>query len=64
MNTQRAKEIAESPRMIHVTYNGMPIFIQHVDEEQDMARIYPLDNPEHEQEVPVRQLKEENKEHF
>ncbi|MBO8155699.1 MAG: small acid-soluble spore protein H [Bacillaceae bacterium] len=59
MNTQRAREISESPRMINVTYNGEPIFIQHVDEENEMARIYPLNNPQNVQEVPVRSLKEE-----
>jgi len=58
MNKQRAKEIAESPVMARVTFNGVPIYIQHVDEEKETARIFPLDRPEQEMEVPVRSLVE------
>ncbi|ALC83514.1 MULTISPECIES: small acid-soluble spore protein H [Bacillus] len=58
MNSQRAQEISESPVMANVTYNGIPIYIQHVDESNETARIYPLDNPENEQEVSLRSLKE------
>lgn len=56
MNTQRASEIAESPVMCHVTFNGTPVYIQHVDENNETARIYPLGEPQNEQEVPVNQL--------
>ncbi|WP_027414662.1 small acid-soluble spore protein H [Aneurinibacillus terranovensis] len=59
MNKQRAKEIAASPIMVNVTYGGTPIYIQHVDEENETARIYPLNQPENEQEVPLYSLKEE-----
>jgi small acid-soluble spore protein H (minor) len=59
MNTQRAKEIASSPVMAHVTYNGVPIYIQHVDEQNETARIYPLDQPENEQDVPLYSLQEQ-----
>jgi len=58
MNIQRAKEIAASPEMAHVTYNGVPIYIQHVNDEKETARIFPLDRPEQEMEVPVRSLVE------
>jgi len=58
MNVQRAKEIASSPVMAHVTYEGTPIYIQHVDEKHEKARIYPLDQPENEQTVPLSSLKE------
>ena len=58
MNSQRAKEIVNSPVMTHVTFNEVPVYIQHVDEETDMARIFPLDEPEREQSVPVRSLVE------
>lgn len=58
MNKQRAKEIASSPVMAHVTYNETPIYIQHVDDETDMARIYALGQPENEQNVPVSSLTE------
>jgi len=58
MNTQRAKEIVNSPVMTQVTFNEVPVYIQHVDEETEMARIFPLNEPEHEQSVPVRSLVE------
>ncbi len=58
MNNQRAQEIADSPTMVDVTYNGTPIYIQHVDEKNETARIYPLDNPENEQSVPLSSLVE------
>jgi small acid-soluble spore protein H (minor) len=58
MNKQRAQEIAVSPVMANVTFNGIPIYIQHVDEEKETARIYPFDQPEDEQEVPLNSLNE------
>ncbi|GBG06384.1 H-type small acid-soluble spore protein [Paenibacillus agaridevorans] len=58
MNIQRAQEIADSPIMEHVEYNGVRIYIQHVDEQNETARIYPLDQPNQEMEVPVRTLSE------
>ncbi|KEQ25480.1 small acid-soluble spore protein H [Paenibacillus tyrfis] len=58
MNKQRAQEIAASPVMVDVTYEGVPIYIQHVDEERESARIYPLGQPEQEQEVPLNSLME------
>jgi len=59
LNAQRAKEIAASPDMVNVTYNGTPIYIQQVNEENETARIYPLDEPENEQEVALESLREE-----
>ena len=58
MNTQRAQEIVESPDMVDATYNGRPIYIQRVDEQNETARIFPLGQPENEQEVPLANLKE------
>ncbi len=56
MNKQRAQEIAASPVMANVTYNEVPVYIQHVDDTSEMARIYPLDEPQQEQDVPVNSL--------
>jgi len=56
MNKQRAQEITASPVMANVTYNGIPIYIQHVDENNDTARIYPLNEPKNEQEIPLPNL--------
>ncbi|MDF2836823.1 MAG: small acid-soluble spore protein H-type [Paenibacillus sp.] len=58
MNIQRAQEIAASPVMENVEYDGVRVYIQHVDEQNETARIYPLDRPEEEMDVPVRSLSE------
>jgi len=59
MNVGRAKEIVESAEMINVTYDGIPVIIQHVDETTKMARIYSRTDPDHERDVPVLNLIEE-----
>ncbi|RAV20464.1 small acid-soluble spore protein H [Paenibacillus contaminans] len=56
MNTFRAKEIAASPVMANVTYDGKQCYIQHVNETDETARIYPLDQPENEFDVAVSSL--------
>ncbi|WP_078547607.1 small acid-soluble spore protein H [Litchfieldia alkalitelluris] len=56
MNIQRAKEIATLPEMVNVTYNGTPIYIQHVDDDAETARIFPLEQPQNEKNVPITQL--------
>nr|WP_106783247.1 small acid-soluble spore protein H [Lysinibacillus timonensis] len=58
MNIQRAQEIAESGHLAKVFYNGERVYIQHVDEQKETARIYPLDDPQNEQEVSLASLKE------
>lgn len=58
MNSQRAKEIVSSPTMVDVTLNGVPIYIQHVDEKNETARIFPLGEPENEQDVSLSELNE------
>lgn len=62
MNAQRAAEIASSPVMVRVTYDNRPVYIQHVDEAAGTARIYALDRPEDEWNVPIRQLEEDSAE--
>ncbi|WP_420491398.1 H-type small acid-soluble spore protein [Neobacillus drentensis] len=59
MNVGRAKEIVESAEMIHVTYEGTPVIIQHVDEATKVARIYSRNDPDNERDVPVLNLIEE-----
>lgn len=56
MNVQRAQEIAASPVMENVTYNGVSIYIQHVDENNGKARIFALDDPQKEYEVSLSNL--------
>ena len=60
MNTQRAKEISESSIMANVTFNGVQVYIQHVDDKTETARIYPLEDPEKEQQVSLSELTETN----
>ncbi|MEI0737154.1 small acid-soluble spore protein H [Paenibacillus sp. JTLBN-2024] len=60
MNVQRAKEIAASPVMANVLCEGTQIYIQHVNEQTETARIYPLSNPEEEREVPLYSLSEQD----
>jgi small acid-soluble spore protein H (minor) len=59
INAQRAQEIVDSPTMVNVTYQGTNVYIQNVDEKSEMARIYPLNEPEHEQTVPLHSLVEQ-----
>jgi small acid-soluble spore protein H (minor) len=59
MEVVRAKQIAESGKIVPVTYEGQQVMIQHVDEKREMARIYLKNKPEEEMEVPVRLLQEE-----
>ena len=56
MNKQRAQEIATSSILANVTYNEVPIYIQNVNENNETARIYPLNEPENEQNVPLTNL--------
>ncbi|GIQ64543.1 small acid-soluble spore protein H [Paenibacillus cisolokensis] len=58
MNKQRAIEISESPVMANVTYQGMQVYIQQVDAQNETARIYPLGQPENELSVPLDSLTE------
>ncbi|WP_096186021.1 small acid-soluble spore protein H [Evansella halocellulosilytica] len=58
MNRLRAEEIAQSPVMANVTYNGTRIYIQHVDEHNDIARVYSLDDPQNEFDVQLANLNE------
>ncbi|MBP1080595.1 small acid-soluble spore protein H [Bacillus capparidis] len=59
MDIQRAQEIVASPEMINVTYNGVSVYIQNIDEKSEMASIYPLDEPNKEQEIPLTSLMEQ-----
>ncbi|WP_078553092.1 H-type small acid-soluble spore protein [Bacillus alkalicellulosilyticus] len=58
MNVQRAQEIIESPQEINVQYNGTPVWIQHVNEDEATARVFKANSPEDEMTVPVDQLLE------
>jgi len=59
MDSQRAKEILESPHMISVTVLGIPIYIQRVNEDQQTARVFPLDEPIFEQDISLDKMIEQ-----
>lgn len=56
MDKERAKEIAASPVLVDVTYNGDPIYIEAINEMNDTARIHSLDEPQNKQEVSLTNL--------
>ncbi|MDD9268240.1 H-type small acid-soluble spore protein [Paenibacillus sp. GCM10023248] len=56
MDKSRALQIAASPDMVYVTYNEVPVYIQAIDEKNDTAMVYSLDEQELEQEVPLINL--------
>ena len=58
MDAVRAQEIVMIPDMVHVTYQGQKVFIEHVDVDQELATIHPLDNPEEKISVSIDQLVE------
>jgi len=57
MDTKRAKEIAASPEMVDVKYNGQSIYIENVNKNKNTAVIHELDNPNEKHEVPINHLK-------
>lgn len=59
MDTQRAQEISNSQTMANVTYNGVQIYIEHVDQQNGTATIHPLTEPTSKQSVPVERLMEQ-----
>lgn len=59
MDEKRAKEIASSPIMANVTYNGTPIYIEGVNDNKGTANIHPLDQPKNTQEVLLSNLLEQ-----
>ncbi len=58
MDKKRAKEIASSPEMINVSYNGDSIYIEDINPTKDYASIHLLNQPEFSQEVHLTQLVE------
>lgn len=56
MDKNRAKDIASSPVMANVTYNGTPIYIENVNVNNSTAKIHPVNQPNNSQEVPVTNL--------
>jgi len=58
VDKRRASDIASSPVMASVTYNGTPVYIENVNEKSGTANIHPLNQPKNSQEVPLTSLVE------
>jgi small acid-soluble spore protein H (minor) len=56
MDRNRATQIATSPEMANVTYDGRPIYIEKVSSTNDTASIHFLNQPHYSQEVNLTQL--------
>ena len=59
MDAQRAQEIADSVDMANVIYNGKSIYIEHVDQQNGVATIHNLDEPNNKQSVSISKLTEQ-----
>ncbi|GKX28780.1 hypothetical protein SH1V18_12600 [Vallitalea longa] len=60
MKIERAQEIFDSKGVIDVNYNGNPIWIKSVNQEEQTAEIEMLDAPTNNEVVSVRELNEMN----
>ncbi|WP_352418892.1 H-type small acid-soluble spore protein [Proteiniborus sp.] len=58
MHNKRAKEIVDSPNMIKVTFNGIPVYIEDVNEDNYIAKIRFLDGSNKIDEVSITNLEE------
>jgi len=58
MDVGRAKQIVDSPETIEVLYQGVPVWIQNVNEGNETARVYTRENPDDEKVVSVNELRE------
>ena len=59
MNKRRAKQIASSPIMANVTYEGTPVYIERINDITGTAYIHPLDMPGMRRGVFISELTEE-----
>jgi len=59
MDIQRAVEIINSPKMINVSFRGIPVYIKDVNSNDQTATVFPLDEMDHEQMVELDGLFEE-----
>lgn len=59
MDAKRAQEISYSQSLVSVSYNGDPVYIEHVDQSNGQVTIHPLDNPASKQSVSVTDLAEQ-----
>ena len=56
MDIERAKQIAVSPVMANVRYNGSPVYIENVNDTQKTADIHLISMPSSKKRIPVASL--------
>ncbi|MFD2043519.1 H-type small acid-soluble spore protein [Ornithinibacillus salinisoli] len=56
MHKQRAEEISQSPEMKNVVHNGKQVYIQHVNNHNETARVFHLEEPEQEFDAQLSSL--------
>ncbi|GAA0377280.1 H-type small acid-soluble spore protein [Bacillus horti] len=59
MDIGRAKQIVDSTHEIVVHHQGVPVWIQHINDGDATARVYTRENPDNEMVVSVSELVEE-----
>ncbi|HLS10022.1 H-type small acid-soluble spore protein [Lentibacillus sp.] len=59
MDRDRAQEIIDAITMINVKYHGFPVYLKEINDENETAVVFPLDEMHHEQEVDLNGLYEE-----
>ena len=58
LNNQRIKDIISSPNMINVSYNGMHVYIETINENNNTALVHFINQPDNKQEVSLNNLVE------
>jgi small acid-soluble spore protein H (minor) len=58
LDINRAKQIISSPKEITVTYNGVPVWLQHTNETEQSVSVFTKDNPNDVLVVPAAELDE------
>jgi len=59
MDNERAREIISSPIMYEVTYNGVPIYIESINNDNTTATIHFFDQPSNSQKVSISSIIEQ-----
>lgn len=58
MDKQRAQEIMDSLAMIQVHYHGIPVYIEGINNKDETATVFPLDEMHNSQYVELHGLSE------
>ncbi|WP_047155555.1 H-type small acid-soluble spore protein [Aneurinibacillus tyrosinisolvens] len=58
MEVQRAQQIVESRDTINVEFQGVPVWIDSIDNQSKTASVHPTENPADRKTVALNELKE------